>query len=84
MINLIYLIYGVSLLIFIRGVLLEKNIASSLIALNSVNSIIIFLLVLTGCLLKEESFIDIGIVYALLGYIANVGFMKKYGKTKNE
>lgn len=82
--NLIYLFYAVAILLFLKEVLISKHIANSLIALNSINTIIATLIVLTGFLFKEDSYIDVAIIYILLGYVTNIGFLKKYKNNQNE
>ncbi|MEQ9115584.1 MAG: monovalent cation/H+ antiporter complex subunit F [Rickettsiales bacterium] len=76
MINTVFILFAISLLIYVRAVCVYKNMATRLIALNSVVSILSVLIVVTGVVLHEGSYIDIAILYALFGYISNIAFMK--------
>ncbi len=76
MANLILIVLLVTFLIYLRIFLLEKSVATKLLVLNSINAIGITIITLLAFFLKQRFFIDVAILYALIGFIANAAFLK--------
>lgn len=66
------------LLMFI-GVLRGKNLPERILSLCCLNNYIIILLCFLSLFEGRESFIDIAYIYALLGFVLNIGLSKLNG-----
>ncbi len=72
---------AIALVIFIVGALIRliigPTIPDRLVALDTINTIVIVIMVILGAAFKEVLLIDVAIVYALLSFITTL-FIAKY------
>jgi multisubunit Na+/H+ antiporter MnhF subunit len=66
-------------LLMLIGVLRGKNLPERIMSLCCLNNYVIILLCFLSLFEGRESFIDIAYIYALLGFVLNVGLSKLNG-----
>lgn len=81
----IFFISGILLAVFIvlafLRVLISKNAPERVVALDTINTLVIISLVVLGVALKKALYIDIGIVYGILSFIGTI-YIARYLEKK--
>jgi multisubunit Na+/H+ antiporter MnhF subunit len=67
----------------IIALILHKDIFIKILFLNYISGLVILLISIISLYLYKNSYIDIAIIYAILSFIASVGFLN-YFKIKKE
>lgn len=68
---------GVCIIIALVRVFLGRTVPDRIVAIDTINTIVVVLMVILGAAFKEAILIDVAIVYALLSFITTL-FMAKY------
>jgi len=68
---------GVCIIIALVRVFLGRTVPDRIVAIDTINTIVVVLMVILGAAFKEVILIDVAIVYALLSFITTL-FMAKY------
>ena len=76
MINILLLIIAINFLLFMFVFLRANELSSKLLVLNSLTAISATFLAIVAYFTGQDFYIDISILYALIGYIANAAFLK--------
>lgn len=81
MMNIALVILLICILAMLIGIFTGKNLAEKLMSLSCLSNYIIVLICMLSLLENRSSFIDIAYIYALFGFVVNLGAMKlKMGK----
>jgi multicomponent Na+:H+ antiporter subunit F len=76
-------ILGVGILIAIIRILLGPTSADRVVALDTVNTLVVGLMIALGAFYLEVIFIDIAIVYAILSFVTTI-FIARYMEQSKE
>jgi multicomponent Na+:H+ antiporter subunit F len=68
---------AICIIISLVRVFLGRTVPDRIVAIDTINTIVIVLMVILGAAFKEVILIDVAIVYALLSFITTL-FMAKY------
>jgi multicomponent Na+:H+ antiporter subunit F len=68
-------------LTFIR-VIFSANVPERIVALDSINTIVIVILIVVGAMLRKPLYIDIGIVYGIISFIGTLYIARYLEKKK--
>ena len=68
----IALILGVLVFLAVIRIAFSKNIPERIVALDTINTLIIALLVVLGAIYRRALYIDIAIVYGLLSFVGTI------------
>ena len=68
---------GVCIIIALVRVFLGRTVPDRIVAIDTINTIIVVLMVILGAAFREVILIDVAIVYALLSFITTL-FIAKY------
>jgi len=80
MINIILLISFISLGIVIFGLLRQKDVFTKLLFMNIATSLTALFICFMGVFKTNNSYIDIALIYFLLGVTGNIAYLKYFSK----
>lgn len=80
MINALFIILATACLLVLRGFLTAKTLSVKLLTLNSLNAIVATFIAVFAFFTGQEFYLDISILYALIGFISNAAFMLRAKK----
>jgi multicomponent Na+:H+ antiporter subunit F len=81
----IFFISGILLAVFIAlgflRLIFSANLPERVVALDTINTLVIVTMVVLGAMMKKALYIDIGIVYGILSFIGTL-YMSRYLEKK--
>lgn len=80
MINALFIIMATTFLLILRGFLSAKSLSVKLLTLNSLTAIAATFIAIFSFFTEQYFYLDISILYALIGFISNAAFMFKANK----
>jgi multisubunit Na+/H+ antiporter MnhF subunit len=82
MINIALIILLVCILLMMIGILTSKSLAEKLMSLNCMTNYFIVLFCMLSLFEARNSFVDIAYIFALFGFVINLGVNKLKNKKK--
>ena len=76
--TIILIILCFCILLMLIGIFTSKNLVEQVMSLCCLTNYVIVLLCALSLFIGRESFVDIAYIYALLGFVVNLGIRKLY------
>ncbi len=81
MLGQVFVMSGILLVVFVvlsfLRMVFSKNLPERLVALDTINTLVIIIMVLLGSIFNKALYIDIGLVYGILSFIGTL-YMSRY------
>ena len=76
------LLLGLYILLSLLRVIFSANVPERIVALDTINTFVIVIMIVLGAMMKKALYIDIGIVYGILSFIGTLYIARYLEKKK--